>query len=79
MTKRLIAYSLADMHIGILYFILDHQKSIYQLMARTNANIYGTMDMQVRTFHYVKPHTEKVLGCQECYKDLHEYLDRVLK
>jgi len=46
----------------------------YREVRRIGMYTYTNMDMQVRTFHYVVGHKEKVQGCRECYRELHEYL-----
>lgn len=77
MLNRLFAYAVFGLQIVLLAFILQHQISIYESIQRIGLHTYATMDAQVRVMHYLKPHTGKILGCRECYSEVHDYLNRL--
>lgn len=47
---------------------------IHREIRANNRVTFAIMDFQVRTFHYVVGHKERVMGCRECNQDVREYL-----
>ena len=44
-----------------------------RIMAAQNTAAYHTFQLQLRTYHFAKPHTHKVMGCPECYDKVEEF------
>ena len=49
-----------------VWYGLKALEDLHKEIAGTNRGVQQGLDMQLRTFHYVRPHTAKVPMCPEC-------------